>query len=70
MEKLSKRQLEIVRLKMRGFRDKEISIKLDISYGTVRTHIDRAMLKLKCASMAQLVTIVCLKRGRKSGRKG
>lgn len=56
MEKLSKRQKEIIRLKMLGLRDREISTMLDISYGTVRTHIDRAKLKLKCGSIAQLVT--------------
>ena len=60
MNSLSERQKQIIKLKMLGFSDKEISIKLQIGYGTVRTHIDRAKLKLNCVSMTQLVSMVCI----------
>lgn len=65
MEKLSKRQKEIIRLKMFGLRDREISTMLNISYGTVRTHIDRAKLKCRCGSIAQLVTTAYIQALRK-----
>ena len=46
-KKLSPREKEVIILKMNGLCDKEIAGRLNISYGTVRSHIDRAKLKLK-----------------------
>ena len=52
---LSGREKEIIGLKITGLGDKEIAKKLSISYGTVRTHIERAKIKLGCQNTVQLV---------------
>ncbi len=57
-KKLSPREKEVIILKMSGLCDKEIAGKLNISYGTVRSHIDRAKLKLKCTNTFQLIAVV------------
>ena len=45
---LSPKELDVLALVALGYSDKEICNKLNIKYGTVRTHIDRIILKL-CA---------------------
>ena len=40
---LTKREKDVLVLKILGLGDKEIAKKLSISYGTVRTHIERRM---------------------------
>ena len=52
---LSKREKDVVILKIAGFGDKEIANKLSMAYGTVRTHIQNAKIKLRCNSTFQLV---------------
>ena len=52
---LSGREKEIIGLKITGLGDKEIAKKLSISYGTVRTPIERAKIKLGCQNTVQLV---------------
>lgn len=54
IRKLSKRETEVIILKARGFVDKQIAKELGISYGTVRNHIDKAKLKLRCLNTVQL----------------
>ena len=54
---LSRREKDVVILKIAGLGDKEIAKKLAISYGTVRTHIERAKIKLGCESTLQLVIV-------------
>ncbi len=57
LEKLSTREKQVISLKMDGLCDKEIAGELNISYGTVRSHIDRAKLKLKCSNTYQLIAV-------------
>lgn len=55
---LSKRQREIIELKMHGFADKEVAAELGISYGTVRDYIDAACGKFGAVNMLQLVVML------------
>ena len=43
---LSPKEVEVTTLVALGYSDKEICSALKIAYGTVRNHIDRAILKL------------------------
>ena len=43
---LSPKEVEVLSLVALGYSDKEISVKLKIAYGTVRNHVDKAVLKL------------------------
>lgn len=43
---LSPKELQVLTLVAMGYSDKEIGAKLNIAYGTVRNHIDKAVLKL------------------------
>ena len=52
---LTAREMDIIALKMNGLCDKEVAEQLAISYSTVRTHIDRARLKLGCSNTMQLL---------------
>lgn len=54
---ITPREKEVLNLKICGFADKEVAKELGISYGTVRNHIDRMMMKTQCCSLAQLVAI-------------
>ena len=51
---LSGREKAVIILKSAGLGDKEIAKELSISYGTVRTYIDRAKIKLGCENTLQL----------------
>lgn len=51
---LTAREREITELVARGCTDRDIARVLDISFGTVRTHISRALDKLGCANRAEL----------------
>jgi len=44
--KLSPAELNVLTLVALGYSDKEIGTKTKISYGTVRSHIDKLVLKL------------------------
>ena len=43
---LSPKEVKVLTLAALGYCDKEIGNKLNISYGTVRNHMDRIVLKL------------------------
>ncbi|HIS35605.1 TPA: response regulator transcription factor [Candidatus Scatousia excrementigallinarum] len=43
--KLTPKETEVITLVASGFSDKEIGLKLNISYGTVRDYIDKIVLK-------------------------
>lgn len=58
IRKLSKRESEIIQLKIQGLYDKEIAHQLGISYGTVRNHITKAKLKFACSNIAQLAFVL------------
>ena len=52
---LSKRELEVLALLVRGVSNKEIAIKLDISDGTVRNHLTHIYRKLGVTDRVQAV---------------
>ncbi len=52
---LSKREFDIIRLITRGLTDKEISLKLNISIHTTKTHRKRIIQKLELKNTATLV---------------
>jgi DNA-binding NarL/FixJ family response regulator len=54
-EDLSKREMEVLELLVKGFSYKEIAAKLGVSYSTVHTHIARIYDKLHVQSRAQAV---------------
>ncbi|OAI38677.1 LuxR family transcriptional regulator [Planctomycetaceae bacterium SCGC AG-212-D15] len=54
-ENLSPREREILNYLAQGYQYKEIAAALDISYATVRTHIERVYQKLQVCSRAQAV---------------
>ena len=54
---LTPRETEILSLVALGYLDKQIANKLGISYGTVRNHIDKAVLKLSARSRTHAVMI-------------
>jgi DNA-binding CsgD family transcriptional regulator len=56
--KLTRRESDVVALVARGCRDRDIARILDISFSTVRTHIDNALEKHGCANRAELATLV------------
>lgn len=45
--KLSPKEYKVWTLVVQGYSDKEICTELKIAYGTLRTHIDRGILKLQ-----------------------
>ncbi|MCG8672586.1 MAG: LuxR C-terminal-related transcriptional regulator [Pseudomonadales bacterium] len=57
LDQLSERQTTILRLLLEGDQDKVIARKLDISPGTVKTHLRTIYRKLNCSSRAQAVSI-------------
>ena len=54
---LSPKEVEVLTLVALGYSDKEIGIKLNIKYGTVRNHIDRVVLKLNAQNRTHAVVI-------------
>ncbi len=54
---LSPKEVEVLTLTALGYSDKEIGVKLNIAYGTVRTHIDRIVLKLHAQNRTHAVII-------------
>ena len=58
---LSPKELEVMTLVALGYSDKEIGVELNIAYGTVRSHIDRAVLKLRAQNRTHAVMIYKLK---------
>lgn len=58
LNRLTKREREVVRLVAEGLLDKEIAERLGISYTTVRTHLDRSFQKLGVGNRSRLARIV------------
>ncbi|MBO6088669.1 helix-turn-helix transcriptional regulator [bacterium] len=54
---LSPKEVKVLSLIALGFSDKEIAIKLKISYGTVRTHLDKTVLKLNARNRSNAILI-------------
>ena len=54
---LSPKEVEVLTLTALGYSDKQIGTKLNISYGTVRNHIDRIVLKLNAQNRTHAVLI-------------
>ncbi len=54
---LSPREEKVLSLVALGYSDKQIAAKLNISYGTVRNHIDKAVLKLNAHNRTHAVMI-------------
>lgn len=54
---LSPKEVEVLTLVALGYSDKEIGIKLNIKYGTVRNHIDRVVLKLNAQNRTHAAII-------------
>lgn len=54
---LSPKEAEVLSLVALGYSDKEIGVKLKIAYGTVRSHIDKSLLKLNAKNRANAAMI-------------
>ena len=54
---LSPREEKVLSLVALGYSDKQIAVKLGISYGTVRNHVDKAVLKLNARNRTHAVMI-------------
>ena len=54
---LSPKEVEVITLVALGYSDKEICCAMKIAYGTVRNHIDRAVLKLHAQNRTHAVMI-------------
>ena len=53
--KLSPRETEIIELLARGFSDKEMAVKCNISARTIQTHVTRIGLKLNARNRTHAV---------------
>ena len=56
--KLTPREREVITLVAKGYIDKEISVKLQISVRTVQSHITLAMAKLQARNRSNAVAIL------------
>lgn len=57
-QQLSPREAEILRLAARGYRNKEIAVKLDLSTNTIATHVKSVYRKLSVSSRTHLRNFV------------
>jgi DNA-binding CsgD family transcriptional regulator len=55
---LTARERQVATLVAEGCRDRDIAHRLGIGFGTVRTHLNRAMEKLDCANRAELAALM------------
>lgn len=55
IEKLSRREYQVIELSALGYIDKEIAIKLGIGYQTVKTYAQHAMIKLGASNRPHAV---------------
>lgn len=54
---LSQKEHKVLTLVALGYSDKEICLKLNIAYGTLRTYIDRTVYKLQARNRANAIII-------------
>ena len=54
---LTQRESDVVTLKKQGMGDREVAAALHISYSTVRSYINRALIKLNCSNTYHLISI-------------
>ena len=54
---LSPKEVQVLTLTALGYSDKEIGVKLNIAYATVRNHIDRIVLKLNARNRTHAAII-------------
>lgn len=59
---LTEKQKEVLRYLLKGLSNREIANKLNISPGTVNTHLDNIYLKLGCSSRSE-ASLIALKKG-------
>ncbi len=59
--KLSPKEKDVLTLVALGYSDKEIGVQLKISYATVRTYVDRSVLKLQARNRTGAAVIFALK---------
>jgi len=59
--KLSPKEKEVLTLVALGYSDKEIGVRLNLAYGTVRTYVDRCILKLKARNRTNAAVVYSLK---------
>ena len=57
LQRLSPRELDVLRLVARGLSNTEIAEQFQLSVATVRTHLDHVLAKLALASRAQAVVV-------------
>jgi DNA-binding CsgD family transcriptional regulator len=62
--RLTRREREVVTLAAEGLLDKEIALRLGISYTTVRTHLDRSFQKLGVSNRSRLARLLQTTKGR------
>jgi len=55
---LTTRERQVATLVAQGYRDRDIAQRLGIGFGTVRTHLNRAMEKLACANRTELAALM------------
>ena len=58
INRLTRRERDVVALVVEGLLDKEIAERLGISYTTVRTHLDRSFQKLGVSNRSRLARLV------------
>lgn len=56
--KLSPREAAVAELAAKGLADKQIAQRLNVSFGTVRTHLDNAFAKLGVRNRTQLASLL------------
>lgn len=55
---LSRRQLQILKLRAEGYNNKQIAEKLDISHYTVKEHISIVLKKIQARTVTQAIAYV------------
>lgn len=58
---LTSKEIEVLTLVALGYSDKQIGKKLKITYGTVRNHIDKAILKLNAQNRTHAAIVYKMK---------
>ncbi|RQW85652.1 MAG: DNA-binding response regulator [Geobacter sp.] len=62
VEKLSKKERQIVDLVVEGFKNREIASRLFLSEQTIKSHLGRIFRKMQARNRSQLVSMICKNR--------